>query len=67
MNSIDSFCSFFYFVDVERIVCIQFVDTLGFVGDTGKIRQYGSGPSMMPHIYGYRLGTKEEVDVFKKF
>lgn len=37
------------------------------VGDTGKIRQYGSGPSMMPHIYGYRLGTKEEVDVFKKF
>ncbi len=34
--------------------------------DTGKIRYYGSGPLMMPDIYGYRLGTKEEVDVFKR-
>jgi hypothetical protein len=33
--------------------------------DTGKIRYYDSGPSMMSNIYGYRLGTKEEVDVFK--
>jgi hypothetical protein len=35
-------------------------------GDTGKIQHYRIGPSMMPQKYGYRLGTKEEVDVFKK-
>ncbi len=35
--------------------------------DTGKLHYYGSGPSMIPDNYGYRLGTKEEVDVFKKF
>jgi hypothetical protein len=34
--------------------------------DTGKIHHYHSGPSMIPDIYGYRLGTKEEVDVFKR-
>jgi hypothetical protein len=33
---------------------------------TGKIRYYGSGPSMKHEIYGYRLGTREEVDVFKR-
>ena len=27
--------------------------------------RFGSGPSMKPKIYGYRLGTREEVDVFK--
>ncbi|CAF1085516.1 unnamed protein product [Rotaria sordida] len=35
-------------------------------GDIGKIRYYGSDPLMMPDIYGYRLGTREEVHVFKK-
>jgi len=34
--------------------------------DTGKIYYYNSGPLMIPDIYGYRLGTKEEVDVFKR-
>ncbi len=35
-------------------------------GDNGKISHYGSGPSMVSQKYGYRLGTKEEVDVLKK-
>ena len=35
-------------------------------GEKGRTYQYGSGPSMMPKKYGYRLGTKEEVDVFKR-
>lgn len=34
--------------------------------DTGKIRYYDSGPLMMSNIYGYRLGTKEEVDILRK-
>ncbi len=34
--------------------------------DTGNIRYYGSHSSMMSHLYGYRLGTKEEVNVFRK-
>jgi hypothetical protein len=29
-----------------------------------KTSYYGSGSSMKPHIYGYRLGTEEEIDVF---
>lgn len=32
---------------------------------TEKIRYYGLGPSMISNVYGHRLGTKEEVDVFK--
>lgn len=35
-------------------------------GEAGKVRHYGLGPSMVPEKYGYRLGTKEEVDVIKK-
>ncbi|CAF3339053.1 unnamed protein product, partial [Rotaria sp. Silwood2] len=34
--------------------------------DVEKILYYGSDPSMMPNIYGYRLGTLEEVHVLKK-
>ena len=34
--------------------------------DTGKIRYYGSHSSMKSYLYGYRLGTKEEVNVFRK-
>ena len=30
-----------------------------------KISYYGSGSSMKPHIYGYRLGTEEEIDVLQ--
>ena len=32
----------------------------------GKIHYYSSHPLMMPHIYGYRLGSREEVDLFKR-
>jgi hypothetical protein len=32
---------------------------------TLKLSYYGSGESMKPHIYGYRLGTEEEVAVFE--
>ena len=34
--------------------------------DPRKIHYYNSDPLMMPHIYGYRLGTREEVDIFKR-
>ncbi len=33
---------------------------------TRKKCYYGSGPSMRPDLYGYRLGTREEVDKFEK-
>ncbi len=34
--------------------------------DARKIHYYGSAPWMISDKYGYRLGTKEEVDVMKK-
>lgn len=34
--------------------------------DSGKIHFYHSGPSMQANAYGYRLGTREEVNVFKR-
>lgn len=34
--------------------------------DTNNIFIYGSDPSMKPHLYGYRLGSAEEVDKLKK-
>ena len=34
--------------------------------DPRKTHFYRSGPSMLPDKYGYRLGTKEEVDLLKK-
>jgi hypothetical protein len=33
--------------------------------DKDKIRYYGADPSMMTHMYGYRLGTPEEVHELK--
>lgn len=33
--------------------------------ENGKTHFFRSGPSMMPDKYGYRLGTKEEVDLLK--
>lgn len=35
-------------------------------GETGKVHYYGSDPRMRPDTYGYRFGTKEEVQVFQK-
>lgn len=34
-------------------------------GENGKTHFFRSGPLMMPDKYGYRLGTKEEVDLLK--
>ncbi|CAF3754531.1 unnamed protein product, partial [Rotaria sp. Silwood1] len=35
-------------------------------GDIGPILYYGTNSLMIPDIYGYRLGTLEEVNVIKK-